>query len=118
MPRTVPKMVARAGRAASKSTTNRIARFMESHSPERDRSHGMQAAAGLISEGEGDGGASGSRGNEARGRRERFDGTKEIQGFREFDRRLGRQRRCGCHGWGQHEGDRSKQRAVRIMTAR
>src|SRR5713226_9717291 len=45
MPRTVPKTVAKAGRAVKTKATNRNARFMESHSPERDQSRDIQAAA-------------------------------------------------------------------------
>src|SRR5256885_2265950 len=47
MPRTVPKTVAKTGRAINKKTTNRKVRFMESHSPGKDRSCGIQAAAGV-----------------------------------------------------------------------
>src|SRR5882762_3750978 len=35
MPRTVPKTVEKAGRAANKRITNRKVRFMESHSPQK-----------------------------------------------------------------------------------
>src|SRR6266403_5649876 len=47
MPRTVPKTVAKTGRAINKKTTNRKVRFMESHSPRKGRSCGIQAAAGV-----------------------------------------------------------------------
>ncbi|MCU1318184.1 MAG: hypothetical protein JWN63_3506 [Candidatus Acidoferrum typicum] len=66
----------------------------------------------------GDGGASGGRGNAARRGSERFDGTRKIQGLRQFDRRFDRGRRGDGYGWGQHEGNRTNQRAVRIVTAR
>ena len=66
----------------------------------------------------GDGGASSGRANEARGRRERFDGTRKIKRFRQFDRRLDRRRRGDGYGSRQHESNRSNQRAVRIVTAR
>src|SRR5260370_40333359 len=45
MPRTVPKIVAKAERAANKKTTNKEARFMESRPRQKDSSHGMQAPA-------------------------------------------------------------------------
>ena len=71
-----------------------------------------------ISEGEGDGGPSGGRGDESRRGRERLDGTRKIQGLRQFDRRGDRSRRSDGYGQRQHEGNRSNERAVRIMTAR
>jgi hypothetical protein len=45
MPRTVPKIVAKAVITANKKTTKKRARFMEFHSPEKDQSRGIQAAA-------------------------------------------------------------------------
>ena len=57
-------------------------------------------------------------GNETRGRGERFDRTKEIHGPRQFDGRSNRCRPCSRQGGGQHESNRSDERAFRIMTAR
>jgi hypothetical protein len=57
-------------------------------------------------------------GDEARRRTDRFDGTRKIQGLRQFDRRLDRYRLVRGKGRRQHEGNRSSQRAVGIMAAR
>jgi hypothetical protein len=59
-----------------------------------------------------------SRGEEARRRRERLDETRKIQGLRHFDRRFNRRHRGNFGGWRQHEGHRSNQRTLRIMTTR
>ena len=58
------------------------------------------------------------RGDEARGRRKRFDGARIIQGLREFDRRFDRSKIAECCGRRKHKGNRSDQRAVGIMAAR
>jgi hypothetical protein len=58
------------------------------------------------------------RGDKTRRRRDRFDGTRKIQGLCQFNRRLDRYRLVGGKRRRQHEGNRSNQRAVRIMAAR
>src|SRR6266404_1341638 len=72
----------------------------------------------LISKRERRGRASGGRENETRGREEWFDGTKEIPRLHQFEGRSDRYRRFCGHVRGQHESNRSDERAFRIVTSR
>jgi hypothetical protein len=78
----------------------------------------LRHSSGGSAKGRRDGGALGDRRSKTRRRREGIDRTREIQGFRQFARGLDRRRHRDRYCWGQHKGDGSNHRTVRIVTAR